>query len=423
MKAICIDSEGSWVSNYSFGNTGLLNELERIARATESDFKTLPVLSKGFYDSHAHPIWMAKLKNQIDCKNKSAVDILEEIKNSPLHTIYGFGWSEENLKCPTDEFKRLLDSCKKQIFLYRTCGHMAYASHYGFLKEKELAQIPRIPLHAEDLKKVLSEMKKAGITDTADLCVWADDYTNASENNLRLFGDVKDVDKYLKLEEKLRPPYMKFFLDGSLGARTAWLSEAYSDDSKNFGIQMWSDETLHENILLCLKNGFSLAFHAIGDAALDQLLRVSDKLSSELKKNYSEVYPYRIEHLQVCRDDQIEKLTQNNLWSLGLQPSHRVADLSFSQNRLGKQRLEKNAYRLKSFVDAGLKVSLGSDAPIVSYEPLKTFSAIQSDGRKHETLSILETYEFFCVKSRQNSGISAKKLLGNSEVHISTLHL
>jgi predicted amidohydrolase YtcJ len=100
-----------------------------------------------------------------------------------------------------------------------------------------------------------------------------------------------------------------------------------------------------------------------------------------------------------------------------------VADLDFARDRLGSERLEKNGYRLKSFLQADLPVSFGSDAPIVSYAPLKTFEAIESDLRTHEKISLSEIYKIFCVNGRQNAGISAKKLLKNSRPWISKIHL
>lgn len=423
MKAICLDSDGAWFSDCTLSNspTPNLSHIDRLQLATEEDFELYPVLCEGFYDSHLHPTWMARLRNQINCQNKSAEEILLEIEKNPNSLVYGHGWQEEHLGCTLEHFKELLDrQQKKEIFLYRICGHMAYSRSHGFIKELELKKIPAPTLNIQSFDTVLQELKTKGLDSWSNLQTSAADYTHLENTEGLIFADVRELDTFNTFKKK--PTYMKFFLDGSLGARTAWLSQPYSDKEVS-GMQLWSDQDLFATVQKSLDSGFLLAFHAIGDAALDQLLKISDRLKESFKNNLRDSFFHRIEHLQVCRDDQISKIKQQGFWSLGLQPSHRYADLGFSAQRLGALRLEKQAYRLKSFLDADLKISLGSDAPIVSYDPEKTFHAISTDSRNFEKISPARTYKLFCVEGRQNAGIPAKKLLKNSHIHLSKLSL
>lgn len=388
--------------------------------AGEADFKKLPVLCQGFYDSHMHPSWMAKLPSQINCRGLSLKEIIAEIHSFPEDIVYGYAWDEKSLQASVEEMQKSLDEIKKHIVLFRICGHVAYVSKEGFLKEKELEKIPRPPLNERGFKKVLEELQSAGIDEWADLLVRKEDFGILHRHGGLLFGNVKDFPYFSTSPQK--PRYIKYFLDGSLGARTAWLSKPYTDHP-SFGIQTWSDEELFKSMQTSLTEKFLLAFHAIGDAALDQLLRVSKKLLPQLQARCSDGFFHRIEHLQVCRDDQIEEIKKQGVWSLGLQPSHRIADAGFVEERLGMKRLLSNGYRLKSFLDAGLRVSFGSDTPIVSFLPEKTFEAVESDPRPEERISLAETYKIFCVSGRQNAGISAKKLLKNSKLWISTSSL
>jgi len=422
MKAICLDSEGAWFSECSRSHSPgpSFSEITRLRRAEELDFATLPVVCEGFYDSHLHPTWMARLKNQIDCQNKSAEEIIQEIKGSSQTVIYGHGWREEHLKCSLDQFKELLDRINKDIFLYRICSHMAYASPFGFIKELELKKIPAPKLILSDFESVIDELKAAGLDSWSNLQTSSADYSLLEDQDGLFFADIRELDAFNFFKKK--PRYVKVFLDGSIGARTAWMTQSYADQ-ETFGMQLWPDKQLIECLQKSLAAGYLLAFHAIGDAALDQLIKISEYLRNDFRKNISGTFRHRIEHLQVCRDDQIEKLKEQDMWCLGLQPSHRTADLAFSADRLGATRLEKDGYRLKSFLDAGLKISLGSDAPIVSYDPRKTFEAIENDSRAHEKVSRAQIYKIFCVEGRQNAGITAKKLLQNMPLHVSNLTL
>lgn len=416
MNAILLDSEGAWISECVIDKNSLLRDPQKLRPAGNDDYFKLPVICQGFYDSHIHPSFMAKHKSQVNCRKKTLLELCDEIKGYPGDVVYGFGWDEASLKASEEEMCEELSQIDKKIYLFRICGHVAYVSKQGFLKEAELKNIPESPLREEALNAVISELNTSGIDEWADLLVHKNDFQILFQHKALLFGDVNDLSYFATTPKK--PHYIKYFLDGSLGARTAWLSQNYSD-ANSFGFPQWGDSALFESIKASLSAGFLVAFHAIGDAALDQLLSISKKLLHELKNNLKENFLHRIEHLQVCRDDQIEEIKKQGIWSLGLQPSHRVADESFILSRLGEKRLQLQAYRLKSFLDAEIPISFGSDAPIVSFNPHKNFDAILGDTRSTERISLEKIYKIYCVEGRQNAGITAKKLHKKSKLYIS----
>ena len=57
-----------------------------------------------------------------------------------------------------------------------------------------------------------------------------------------------------------------------------------------------------------------------------------------------------------------------------MQPSHAIGDLHFAEDRLGFERLS-NAYTWKSFIDDGVVVVGGSDAPVEVGDPIIEFYA------------------------------------------------
>src|SRR5581483_11994560 len=67
--------------------------------------------------------------------------------------------------------------------------------------------------------------------------------------------------------ERLRAVGVKFFADGALGSRGAWLKQPYSDAPGTTGNQLHSDAELRQLEDTAAAAGFQIATHAIGDAA------------------------------------------------------------------------------------------------------------------------------------------------------------
>jgi len=59
---------------------------------------------------------------------------------------------------------------------------------------------------------------------------------------------------------------------------------------------------------------------------------------------------------------------------VSVQPTHVVEDMWYAEERLGPERV-KNLYPFRSIVDSGALLTLGSDFPVASPNPLATFYA------------------------------------------------
>jgi predicted amidohydrolase YtcJ len=73
---------------------------------------------------------------------------------------------------------------------------------------------------------------------------------------------------------------LKIISDGSLGARTALLSEPYADDTEhpdNCGIAIYSQSELYEKVIYASRNGMQVAIHAIGDQAMKMAAQSIEK--------------------------------------------------------------------------------------------------------------------------------------------------
>ena len=157
---------------------------------------------------------------------------------------------------------------------------------------------------------------------------------------------------------------VKFFADGSLGAGTALLFEPYHDRPQSRGIAIHEPEALHDVLCEYDLQGHPLVVHAIGDLGVHRVLNV---IESMRKRDPNRVVRYRIEHVQLCRQNDVDRFAQLGVLA-SIQPTHCIDDMRWIENRIGAQRIG-DAYRYHSLVSAGAHVALGTDWPVEPLDP------------------------------------------------------
>ena len=155
---------------------------------------------------------------------------------------------------------------------------------------------------------------------------------------------------------------MKIFVDGSLGGRTALLSEGYLDQPENAGIAVHEDERLEDLVRLARKYNETIAVHVIGDKATELIITLIEKYPPPAGKKD------RLIHVNVLREDLIDRMA-NLAVVLDIQPIFVPSDFPWVKARLGSDRM-KYAYAWKTLLDKGFECSGGSDSPIESADPL-----------------------------------------------------
>jgi predicted amidohydrolase YtcJ len=148
---------------------------------------------------------------------------------------------------------------------------------------------------------------------------------------------------------------VKFFADGALGSRTAWMHTPYPDGST--GMPLDSLEAILEEGEAALRAGFTLAVHAIGTRAVEGVLEVFHRLAPLAREKDLRL---RMEHVQHVRDDALPRFSGLPL-ALSLQPLHLLEDQHLVR-AFGLPARE--AFRFRSLLATGLPLALGSDAPV-----------------------------------------------------------
>ncbi len=158
---------------------------------------------------------------------------------------------------------------------------------------------------------------------------------------------------------------LKMIGDGSLGARTAFLSRPYADDPSTCGISVFTQEAMDEMVSYANSHGMQVAIHAIGDGCLDRVLNAYEKALKECPRDD---HRHGIVHCQISRKDQLEKIVAMNLhvYAQGIFLDY---DIHVVEERVGKE-LASTSYSWKTLMEMGATVSNSTDCPIESPDVL-----------------------------------------------------
>ena len=169
--------------------------------------------------------------------------------------------------------------------------------------------------------------------------------------------------------DKLRMVGIKFYADGALGSRGAWLKQPYADKPDTRGLQFHSDAEMMNLATQAAAAGFQIATHAIGDAANAQVITTYEALS----KKYGKDRRWRIEHFQIVDPADIPRVAPAGIIA-SMQPTHQTSDRLMAEKRLGPSRLG-GAYAWQTVLKSGAKLAFGTDFPVESPNPFPGLSA------------------------------------------------
>jgi predicted amidohydrolase YtcJ len=175
-------------------------------------------------------------------------------------------------------------------------------------------------------------------------------------------------------------PY-KFFMDGALGPHTAAMVTPYKDDSANLGILNHTAEDVIESCRPILSGGSGLTMHAIGDRAIQEVIKVYISIREEEKLTGRDRASLRIEHVQLLSPENLGDFQKYGIHA-SMQPIHATSDFEMADKYWG-QRAEL-AYAWNSLLSHGAHLVFGSDAPVESPNPFRGLHAAvtrqRSDG-------------------------------------------
>ncbi len=166
---------------------------------------------------------------------------------------------------------------------------------------------------------------------------------------------------------------IKFYADGALGSRGARLLAPYADEPGTQGLWVTDPKEVRRKVGAAWKAGVQPAVHAIGDAAVREVLDIyTDLLGVEAAGDRP---PPRIEHAQNIDARDLPRWGERKIVA-SMQPTHATSDMPWAEARLGAERIS-GAYAWRGVLDAGGLLAFGSDFPVEDIDPRKgLYSAV-----------------------------------------------
>lgn len=267
----------------------------------------------------------------------------------------------------------------------------------GILKEAAMGLVSRhIPnlnprRRYEALQRAMAHAGSLGVTSVHDMCSPDDvevfrraEVEGAMTVRVTAYLSVGDwTDDYAtiasaKLDSDLvRLAGFKGYMDGSLGSRTAYMHDHYSDATPEMlyprgQLTALADphESFRELVADADARGYQIAAHAIGDEANHQLLNAYEYAR---RRNGPRKHLHRDEHTQHLLVSDIPRFAALGVVA-SMQPYHKADDGRYAETALGPARLD-GSYAYRRLVDAGALVVFGSDWPVVTLNPFAGVAA------------------------------------------------
>ena len=204
--------------------------------------------------------------------------------------------------------------------------------------------------------------------------------------------DIASIQKIAKNRSpRIRKACVCAFADGSFDAHSAATAEPYADRPDTCGILNYTDQEMYDFTMAAHREGLQVSFHAIGDAAIDQVLRVYERVLRDCPK---EDHRLRIEHFEEPTKEAIAKAAELKV-ALAMQPllievCERM-DFTGYTPFIGDRVRRCSPYR--SVLDAGILVGGGTDYTVTPMEVLHGAEICMTHPVEEERITLQECLE------------------------------
>lgn len=421
-------------------------------------------LVPGFNDAHVHFVDGGEQLDSVQLTDATSSDEFVRRIAAFARALPNGDWIKEGdwdetkwipAQLPT---RQMIDAVTPDnpVFVYRYDGHMALANSIalklagitaqtpdppggvivrdaqgnptGALKDAAVNFVEKIipPLSHEQrlhaARRALAYAASLGVTSVqhmnpnrADIAVYSE-LDDLGELTTRIYAAplIDEVDDQVKIgfrrafgDSFLRIGAVKAYADGSLGSRTAYFFDPYTDEPGNRGLLselMQPLSLMRERMMKADAAGLQVCTHAIGDRGISMILDLYQEI---VQAHGSADRRLRIEHAQHMAAKDFDRFAQLHVIA-SVQPYQAIDDGRWAEARIGHDRASRT-YAFRTFLNHGVHLAFGTDWDVAPLNPLLGIDAAVTratlDGKNpagwfpEQKLTVAEAVEAYTMGS------------------------
>ena len=408
------------------------NELPECYKDIEIEELGDKALIPSFVDTHQHFASFSTFHaglNVMDAKsNEEIKEMLKEfVKNSKAKTLIAFGASPYSVKEKRLISREELDEVcpNKELMIVKYDGHACivntrlltkldkklkeergYHPDSGEMNQEAFFKVSDYITSSLSIPELFRNMQKAldyqasrgigcihtvsgvGFSGNLDITfekIFAKSLTNGFQ--VRVFPQSMNIKVATSRNIPRIGGCFECALDGCFGSHDAAMNEPYIDDGE-CGVLYYDDEKVISFCKEANRKGLQIEMHAIGDKAFDQATKalkiaLDDYPRADHRHGIIHDCLPTKEGIEICSKYGIQMPMQSSFIDWPQEPEEYLKEI------LGEERVKK-LNPIKTYLDNGIVVSFGSDAPCTDPDPIMWMDKAVNNSVVEERISIEE---------------------------------
>ena len=275
----------------------------------------------------------------------------------------------------------------------------------GILKEaaQSLLKVWDQPKPKEDIERALKHAAELGLTSI---------HTGSSLQQIEIFKELRDegkltlrvyawlsldnVDDYIQKgikqgqgDHMVKIGFLKAFIDGTIGVRSALMFEPFAEEPGNTGLAQYGEEEFYALVEKAHANGYQVGVHAIGDKGVHWVLNAVERAQ---ERHGKKGLRHRVEHNTVTTFEDTKRYGRLGVVA-SMQPNITGSEM-YRRMRLGIERARR-VDMWRTLLDNGAVLAWGTDWPVSPLNPMFNLYQLVTRYYKEERLTMAEAIKYY----------------------------
>jgi predicted amidohydrolase YtcJ len=257
----------------------------------------------------------------------------------------------------------------------------------------------------EDIERALKHVAKLGLTGihTDSYLKEIDIYKELRDEGkltLRVYGwlPISHLDEYIEKgikqgqgDEMVKVGFLKCYIDGTIGVRSALMFEPFTEEPGNTGLAQMEEEEFYALVEKAHKNGYQVGVHAIGDKAVHWVLNAVERAQD---KHGKKGLRHRVEHNTVNILPDTKRFRELGVIA-SMQPTITGGEM-YKRQRLGVERARR-VDMVRTLLTNGAVLCWGTDWPVSPINPMYNLNELVNRLYPEQKLTMAEAIKYYTL--------------------------